>query len=206
MNRSRTTPNKRKTILPLLQSSPIIASAKDEAGLARALASECQTVFILYGSILTIGDIIGRVKATGRNAFINVDMVDGLSTRPAASKFIHYMTAVDGILSSKAPVVRAAREQGLLTVMRLFMIDSFAYDQMVDQVAASQAHAVEVLPGCIPRVITWIREDINLPIVAGGLVCDEADVHAAFDAGAAAVASSNADVIALAGKTGLTTP
>ncbi|WFR68035.1 glycerol-3-phosphate responsive antiterminator [Curtobacterium flaccumfaciens] len=46
----------------------------------------------------------------------------------------------------------------------------------------------------MPRVITWLRDDTAVPVIAGGLVCDKADVMAALGAGAVAVASSNRDV------------
>jgi glycerol uptake operon antiterminator len=46
----------------------------------------------------------------------------------------------------------------------------------------------------MPRVIRWVKAETNLPLVAGGLVCDKDDVVGALGAGAVAIASSNRDV------------
>jgi glycerol uptake operon antiterminator len=43
-------------------------------------------------------------------------------------------------------------------------------------------------------VIGWLRQDTDLPIIAGGLVCDKDDVVAALGAGAVAIASSDVGV------------
>lgn len=175
----------------LLDSGPVIASVKNEAGLAAALASPCRTLFILYGDITNIEGIISRAKRGGRSVLVNMDMIDGYATHSSAIEHLKRRTAVDGILSSKATLVRAARERGLLAVHRLFMIDSFAYHQFPEQVRASQPDCIEVMPGCVPRVIEWITHDTSVPLIAGGLVCDVRDAVAALRAGAAAVTTSH---------------
>lgn len=178
-------------VAALLRRSPVIASVTDDAGLTAALASPSRILFILYGDITNIEAIVRRAKSDGRSVLVNLDMVDGYATRSVAIRHLQRRTGADGVLSAKAPLVRAARDLGMLAVHRLFMIDSFAYRQLPDQVRASRADCLEILPGCMPRVIDWIRHDTDLPLIAGGLVCDAGDVKAALRAGASAVATSN---------------
>ena len=66
--------------------------------------------------------------------------------------------------------------------------------------ATAYARAV-VLPGmahkkdAAPSVLQYTKSRVlNVPIIAGGLVCDKNDVLAALSAGATAIASSNVDV------------
>lgn len=184
-------------VASLLRRSPVIASVKDDAGLTAALGSGCRMLFILYGDITTIEAIVRRAKSDGRSVLVNLDMVDGYATRSVAIRHLQRRTGADGILSSKAPLVRAAKDLGMLAVHRLFMIDSFAYHQLPEQVRASHADCLEILPGCMPRVIDWIRHDTELPLIAGGLVCDIGDVRAALRAGASAVATSNRELWSL---------
>ena len=40
---------------------PVIAAVKDEAGLAAALKSECEVVFLLFGSVVNIPELVERV-------------------------------------------------------------------------------------------------------------------------------------------------
>ncbi|MDO4259052.1 MAG: glycerol-3-phosphate responsive antiterminator [Actinomycetaceae bacterium] len=181
-----------------LQTTPLIASVKTEADMEVALQSPCRIVFLLFGEISTIPDLVQRASSAGKNVFVNLDMVDGLAPRASAARFIKDQTAASGILTSKVAVCRAASEIGLTAILRFFMIDSFAYSQVAQQSASAKADAVEILPGCIPRVIRWMKADVSLPIIAGGLVCDMRDVTEALNAGASAIATSSADLWAVA--------
>ncbi|HMM33078.1 MAG TPA: glycerol-3-phosphate responsive antiterminator, partial [Clostridia bacterium] len=52
--------------------NPVIAAVKDAEGLERCLAlDEIQIVFILYGSILNIGELVRRVKAAGKLVLVH---------------------------------------------------------------------------------------------------------------------------------------
>ncbi|WP_406692542.1 glycerol-3-phosphate responsive antiterminator [Saccharopolyspora sp. ID03-671] len=178
----------------LLLDNPVIASVKDEAGVDAALRAECPVVFLLFGSVLTLPPLVERLIAGGKTVLVNVDMVDGLEAKDVAVEFVRARTGAAGVLSSKAAVVRAARAHGLLGVHRCFLVDSFSYRNVGKQLAISKPDYVEILPGCVPRVISWLRADVEVPIIAGGLVCDKDDVVAALGAGATAIASSNTDV------------
>lgn len=181
-------------VVSLLRQAQVVPSVKDEAGLATALSLPSPVIFVLYGDITTIESIVSRIKKAGRAVLVNLDMVEGYENRAVAVRHLQKRTGADGVLSSKAPLVRAAKELGMVAVHRLFMIDSFAYKQLPEQIKASRADCIEILPGCMPRVIGWIRQDTTLPLIAGGLVCDAGDVRAALRAGASAVATSNQDL------------
>ncbi|MBT1004262.1 glycerol-3-phosphate responsive antiterminator [Paenarthrobacter sp. DKR-5] len=178
----------------ILSDHPVIASIKDEDGLRAVLKAPCPVVFVLFGSVMSIRGIVQALKSAGKTVFVDVDLLDGFSSKPVVVDFLKANTQVDGVLSSKAAIVRAAKSAGLLSVHRLFLIDSFSYNSLPKQVSISGADAIEILPGCMPRVISWVCDDIDLPLIAGGLVCDKEDVIAALGAGATAVASSNRDV------------
>ena len=51
-----------------VEATPIIAAVKDDEGLARCLASDVEIVFILYGNICTIPDIVAKIKDSGKTA------------------------------------------------------------------------------------------------------------------------------------------
>ncbi|MFI9612067.1 glycerol-3-phosphate responsive antiterminator [Streptomyces sp. NPDC052023] len=178
----------------LLEDHPIVASVKDEAGLKAVLEAECKVVFLLYGSVLDLTETVATLKAAGKIVFVNVDLLEGFGGKEIVVRYVKERTEADGVLSSKAHMVRAARELGLYAVHRFFLIDSMSYRNLAKHVAMSKADSVEILPGCMPRVIGWVVADIDVPLIAGGLVCDRDDVIAALGAGAAAIASSNQEV------------
>lgn len=181
----------------LLLDRPVVASIKDEAGIEAVAEAEPQVVFLLFGSILTLPGLVERLRAHGKTVLVNVDLVEGLVSRDVAVDFVKERTKADGVLSSKAAIVKAAKARGLLAVHRFFLVDSFSYHNLGKQLAISRPDYIEILPGCVPRVISWLRADTDVPIIAGGLVCDKDDVLAALGAGATAIASSNVDVWAM---------
>lgn len=181
-------------VLDALADDPVIASVKDASALDDVLASDRGVVFVLYGSVLDVADVVDRAKAAGKTVFVDVDLLDGFAARDVVVTWIAQHTRADGVLSTKSTLVRAAKRAGLVAVQRFFLVDSFSYHQLPRVVEQARPDAIEILPGCMPRVITWLREDTDVPVIAGGLVCDKADVVAALGAGAVAVASSNRDV------------
>lgn len=175
----------------VLSFHPVIASIKDEDGLRAVLHAPCPVVFVLFGSVMTIHSIVATLKSAGKTVFVDVDLLDGFSSKPIAVDFLKAHTQTDGVMSTKSIMIRAAKAAGLMAVHRLFLVDSFSYNNLSKQVKISEPDAIMILPGCMPRVISWVRDDTNLPLIAGGLVCDKEDVMAALGAGASAIASSN---------------
>ena len=75
------------TMLELLEESPIIAAVKSWEGLEKSLKSECKVVFVLFGTICDIDQIVARIKDAGKVAIVHVDMIQGLSTKRVAVEF-----------------------------------------------------------------------------------------------------------------------
>ena len=45
---------------------PVIAAVKDEAGLQQALQSECEVIFLLFGTVLSVAGLVQQVQAAGK--------------------------------------------------------------------------------------------------------------------------------------------
>lgn len=182
------------SILTLLEDNPIIASIKDDNSLEKVLKSDCGIVFILYGSILNIGEIVKKIKDVGKIAFIDVDLIDGFANKEVVIEYLKKHTDADGILSSKASMVRAANNYNFYSIHRFFLIDSFSFHNIKKQVNTSNPDCIQILPGAMPKVISWVIERIDIPVIVGGLVCEKEDVVAALKAGATAISSTNVDI------------
>ncbi|MUN56005.1 glycerol-3-phosphate responsive antiterminator [Kocuria koreensis] len=181
-------------LLASLEADPVIASIKDEKSLSAALRSEREVFFILYGTLIDIAGIVDRVKNAGKLALVNIDFIEGISSHDEAVRWFASTTDTDGILTSKPTVVRAARKAGLIGIQRSFLVDSISYRQLPRTLKQGEPDFVEILPGCVPRVIEWLRDDFSTPIIAGGLVCERREVNAALEAGALAIATSDQKV------------
>lgn len=185
---------KKWELIQLLEETPVVAAVKSDEGLEKCLESESQVVFVLYGTVVTIKEIVARIKESGKTALVHVDLVDGLSAREASIDFIAQETGADGIISTKPALVRYAKNHGLLTIQRFFLLDSIALVNVQKQMAQDSADLIEVLPGVMPKIIQRLTDSCQKPIIAGGLISDKEDVVSALSAGAAAVSSTNPGV------------
>ncbi len=174
-----------------LGGNPLIAAAKNDEGLERALRSECAAVFLLYGDICTVPGLAEQVAKAGKTAFIHADLIDGLAARDVAADYIRKATRAQGVISTKPPVIRRARELGLCAVQRFFVIDSMALENLRRQLEHTRPDVIEILPGVMPKILRRIVSFTRIPLIAGGLIGDKEDILAALDAGAAAISSTN---------------
>ena len=171
--------------------SPVIAAVKNMEGLEQCLATDSiQVVFLLFGDICSIGDIVARVKQAGKLAMVHA----GLSgSKEIAVDFLHSATQADGIISTRPNFIRRARELHLYTVLRVFVIDSMALSG-VEKLESVHPDFLEVLPGVMPKTIRKICAAVHTPVLAGGLIADKEDVLAALSAGAMAISTTNQQV------------
>lgn len=92
-----------------LEDSPVIAAIKDDNGLKECLKSDIQVVFILYGDICNIADIVDTVKQAGKMALVHLGLINGLSAKDVAVDFIKKYTKADGIISTKPALIKPCR-------------------------------------------------------------------------------------------------
>ena len=180
-------------LISLFEQSPVIAAVKSYAGLEKSLTSNSQVIFVLFGNILTVADIVAAIKRTGKAAFVHIDLIDGLSAQDIAVDFIAKATQADGIISTKQSLLRYAKTIGLLTIQRFFVLDSIALSNIRKQMSTETADLIEILPGAMPKIIHKIAVSEEKPVIAGGLISDKEDIIAALGAGASAISSSNSD-------------
>lgn len=177
-----------------LSDNPIIMAIKDEAGLRACLQFHDETiVFVLYGEVATIAEITEQLKAAGKQVMVHMDLIAGLSAREEAVDFIAKYTKADGIISTRYDQIRRGKQLNLSTIYRIFVIDSKALSNLNRHIG-DYADIVEILPGLMPKVITRMKKELGVPIIAGGLIADKEDVIQALDAGAIAISTTNEDV------------
>ena len=178
----------------LLMDSPVIAAVKDDAGLRQALNSDCQVVFLLYGTILNVANLVESVHRQNKVCFVHIDLIEGLSNREIAVDVLKMFGKPDGIISTRTPQIRRAQQLGILTIQRVFLLDSMSLQSLLTTIDTHHPDYIEVLPGVIPSVIAEITAKTTIPIIAGGLIRSKQDVIQALQSGAVAVSTSRQEV------------
>ena len=94
----------------MFESNPVIAAVKDVEGLEKCCSLEdIKVVFILFGDICSIPDIVEKIKTAGKMAVVHVDLIGGLSSREIAVDFIKNNMEADGLISTKPALIRRGK-------------------------------------------------------------------------------------------------
>lgn len=167
--------------------SKLIATVRRKEDMEAGCQSSCPVLFLLTGDLFTAEEYVAQGLEAGKKVFLHVDFMAGLGADPVALRFVAERIRPTGIISTKSHVVKNAKKHGLLAIQRIFLIDTSALEQGIHNIRQSEPDAVEIMPGLIPRVIKELACSISLPIIAGGLIKEQAEIEAALQAGASAV-------------------
>ena len=176
-------------MLPLLERTPVIPAVKEPETLDRALCHDGAAVFLLCGDILNIAGLVDRVHRAGKQAVVHGDLVAGLAPREIAVDYLRSCGA-DGIISTRPHIIRRGRELGMLTVLRVFAIDSMAVGNLQKETEMVTPDVIEILPGTLPKIIEKLSGKLPVPLIAGGLMTDKCDIVSALQAGALCASTS----------------
>ena len=177
-----------------ISENPIIASVKDLAYLNVALESPCEVIFLLTGNIFNLKEISSRVRSKNKGLYIHIESIDGFSKDTWGLEYIIRNIYPDGIITEKSNLVKLSRDMGMFTIQRVFIPDSKALENAISSIRANRPHAVEILPGIMPKIIAKFVLETNISVIASGLITDIDSMNSCLSAGAIAISSSNQNI------------
>lgn len=184
----------KKVFADKMKENPIIIGIKDLSNLDEALKTDCSIIFLLCGSIFNLKEITCKIKESGKLVFIHVDLVEGFSKDATALRFISEQIKPDGIISTKNSQLKTAKALGLLTVQRIFIIDSLSIDTAIKASQMIEPDAIEIMPGIMPRITKQLSSSLDVPVIVGGLISEEDEIEKALSSGALGVSTSCKDL------------
>ena len=123
--------------------------------------SDCEIVYIVYGDICTIPEIVEKVKAAGKMAIVHMDLIVGLSSKEISVDFFKKYTKVDGIISMKPAMIKRANDVGLFTIQRFYLMDRFTYANIEKHIKNCNPDIVEFLPAGLSKVMSFLIERLT---------------------------------------------
>lgn len=180
-----------KDIIDILEKTPVIA-ATDSQGWEKALKSEAEILFHLNANIFTVPKEIASAKQNNKAVFVHIDLTDGIGKDKTG---IHWLAGIgaDGIISTRSQLIRCAKECGLLTVQRFFVLDSKGMHSISEMIENTKPDLTEIMPGVIPKALKFFSEK-GTPVIAGGLIETKSEVTAALSSGAIAVSTGKSEL------------
>ena len=157
------------------------------------MTSKVDVIFLLYSSIMNLESYIKKAHEAGKKIFIHMDFVEGVGKDRAGMEFLKSIEA-DGILTTKTNMIRPAKDCGLITVQRFFIVDSHSVDTAVESIRIAKPDVVEIMPGVVEKKIKEFAQKVSMEILTGGLIEFKSDVDMAINAGATAVSTASREL------------
>ena len=180
-----------QNIIDALERTPIIA-ATDSAGWQKAVMSDVEVIFHLSANIMTIGNDIKKAKEHNKYIFVHIDLAEGIGKDRTGIKWLAELGA-DGIISTRAQLIRNAKDCGLTAIQRFFVLDSKGMGSISEMIDTTRPDLIEIMPGVIPKALSIFSEK-GIPVIAGGLIETKAEITAALSSGAIAVSTGKSNL------------
>ena len=159
--------------------------------LEKLLKTDYKACVLLDAHIGHLSSIMELLRNHNIDVFVHIDLIKGISHDEYACEYIVQQYKPKGVVSTKSKVIKKAKSLKTTTILRVFIIDSYALDRSVKMIKQVAPDYVEVLPGVATKVIAEIREKTGVNVIAGGLISKEAEVAQAISSGAYYVTTSD---------------
>jgi len=181
-------------VISSIEQNPVIATVRSEEDIRAAIDSQVSAIFLLHCDIFNIQQRVEMVKNSGKHVFIHIDLLEGLGRDQKSVEYIAATVKPDGIISTKTPQIKHAKDMGLFTIQRFFLVDSQSLDQTIKTARASMPDMVELMPAAMPHVIKKICGVLEFPVIAGGLIESKEDIMDVLNAGALGVSTGRQEL------------
>ncbi|WP_035318718.1 glycerol-3-phosphate responsive antiterminator [Brevibacillus laterosporus] len=165
----------------------IIASIKQPKSLERALEGPISAVVLSIGNLNTMKRYVDLFKSHQIPVFLHLERIGGISYDREGMAYVGENVKPTGIVATRNTLIKLAKKHGLLTIQRLFLVDSDSLKSGIQSIQETQPDAVEIMPALLPEYIIEYRNSLQQPIIAGGLIKRREQMVTALSHGAIAV-------------------
>ena len=181
--------------LDILRARPVIAAFRDVKSLQVEELDSVGVLFILGGTIFDLPDIIDKAGTSGKLVFVDIDLIKGIGKDAPGIQYLAKEIHVHGIITTRSNLIKSAQKEGLISVQRIFVLDSESLTGGLNVIEKSAPDAVEILPGLIlPKVMDRIRARVSVPVIAGGLITRREEIQEILSSGAVGVSTTTSSL------------
>ncbi|HHW08364.1 MAG TPA: glycerol-3-phosphate responsive antiterminator [Firmicutes bacterium] len=189
----------RKQFVERLQETPVIPGVKSRVDLKMAVDQGAQIIFILTGSIFSLREAVQyNQEHNGPDRallFAHIDLLTGIGKDNEGLRYLASEIGINGILTTRSALIKAGKKEGLITILRVFAVDSEALKTGLETVHSAAPDALEILPALvIPAIAHRLPFDRLPPVIAGGLLENQEMVRTILKTPVVAVSASRPSV------------
>jgi glycerol uptake operon antiterminator len=185
-------------LLDVLRRRPVIAAFRDVKSLHVEELDRIDVLFILGGTIFDLSGIIDKAAASGKLVFVDIDLIKGVGKDGAGIQYLSKEIHVQGIITTRSNLIKSGQKEGLISIQRIFVLDSESLTGGLNVIEKSRPNAVEILPGLIlPKIMKTIKARVSVPVIAGGLITRREEIQEILSSGAIGVSTTTSSLFAL---------
>lgn len=172
---------------------PIIPAVRDIKNIEKAMKiKESVLIFLLTGSIFDLQKAMKLAHDNDKILMVNIDLVKGIAHDQEGIKYLAQNNLCDGIISTKGYLIKIAAKYDLMTIQRVFLLDSASLVSAEKSLNINSVDAVEILPGiAAPYFIERQKKNrYSFPVIAGGLINKKIEVDNLKAKGVFAISTS----------------
>ncbi len=179
-----------EALVARLRELPVIPAVRSVEDVEKACRRGAAAIFFFKGDVFGLRDALPRCRAAGIPVYVHLDLLEGVGKDAAGIRVLKELGAA-GVVSTRGPLLREAKAAGLLSIHRVFMVDSEAFRTGLSAVRGSEPDLLEVLPGVVvPCMMEELRRSLQVPVIGAGLVTQVEQVAAILRSGAVGVSAS----------------
>ncbi|MEN2465614.1 glycerol-3-phosphate responsive antiterminator [Ornithinibacillus sp. FSL M8-0202] len=149
---------------------------------------------VLNAHISRLKPIFQFAKQHKKQLLLDIDLVQGLKSDEYATEYICQEYKPLGIISTKPNVIMKAKQKGVQTFQRIFLLDSKSIERSSKLIERTDPDYIELLPGVVPKIIRQFSQQTNKEIIASGFIETVEEVQQAIDAGATTITTSSKEL------------
>ncbi|PGT78746.1 MULTISPECIES: glycerol-3-phosphate responsive antiterminator [Bacillaceae] len=179
----------------MFENQQVLPATKSMKDFEQVLSNRnVEFIVMLEVHIAQLDNIMKLAKTYHKKILLHADLIQGLKNDEYSAEFLCQKIKPDGVISTRASVLKTAKKNGILSIQRLFLLDTLAIDTSYSLAQKVQPDFIEVLPGCVPHLIQKVSQETNIPVIAGGLITSHDEVTSVLKAGAHAVTTSRKEL------------
>jgi len=179
--------------LGILKHKPVIAALRNVEDFRMEGLSNVGVLFVLGGDIFNLPTIIEQAESFDKLVFVDIDLIKGVGKDASGIRYLAREGHVHGIITTKSNLIKSAQKENLISVQRIFVLDSESLAGGLNVVDKSKPDAIEVLPGLIlPKIMDRIRARSSVPVIAGGLITTHQAIQEILSSGAIGISTTSA--------------
>ena len=174
----------------------VIASITTEKYIEKAIKykDNLKAVFILIGNFINIKEYIKLFQSYNIHVYIHIEKIKGLKLDEFGFNYIKNVLKPNGIITTKNRHVKLAKNNNIFVIQRFFLADHDMKNKILESAKISQPDMIEIMPVITSFLLDFFQNELNIPILMGGLVDEREYVNTSILQGAVGISTSNLDI------------